>query len=185
MTAASIISHSASPPPPAMGVDFGERRIGLAVSQGTVAVPLETLERRTDRAAIGAIYDRATRHRCRVLVVGEPRGLDGSRGEAADRARRFGAKLEARCALPVVFVNEALTSVEAEERLSAAGVDLRRDPERIDAVAAQILLQEALDRGLVAAAVESAPEAPATPLGNSSASSPVPHPETDPETPES
>lgn len=168
-----------------MGVDFGERRIGLAVSQGTVAVPLETLERRTDRAAVGAIYDRATRHRCRVLVVGEPRGLDGSRGDAADRARRFGAKLEARCGLPVVFVNEALTSVEAEERLSAAGVDLRRNPERIDAVAAQILLQEALDRGLVAAAAEPAPEAFEVPSGNRSRRSPATPTETDPETPES
>lgn len=185
MPAASASSDSASPPPPALGVDFGERRIGLAVSQGTVAVPLETLERRTDRAAVGAIYDRATRHRCRVLVVGEPRGLDGSRGDAADRARRFGAKLEARCGLPVVFVNEALTSVEAEERLSAAGVDLRRNPKRIDAVAAQILLQEALDRGLVAAAAEPAPEAFEVPSGNRSRRTPATPTETDPETPES
>jgi putative Holliday junction resolvase len=135
-----------------MGVDFGERRIGLAVSHGAVAVPLDTLERRTDRAAVGAIAAAARRHGSAVLVVGEPRGLDGGRGEAAERARRFGAKLARRTALPVVFVDEALTSVEAAERLGRAGADLRRHRERIDAVAAQILLQEALDRGLVAAA---------------------------------
>lgn len=136
-------------PPPALGVDFGERRIGVAVSAGAVAVPLETLQRRTDRAAVGALAALAREHGCAVLVVGEPLGLDGRRGEAAERARRFGAKLAMRCALPVVYVDEALTSVEAERRLAAAGVDPRRHPERIDAVAAQILLQEALDRGLV------------------------------------
>jgi len=141
-----------SPLPAALGVDFGERRIGLAVAHGGVAVPLETLERRTDRAAVGAIAALARRHGCGVLVVGEPRRLGGGRGEAAERARRFGAKLEAKSGLPVVFVDEALTSVEAAARLAEAGVDPRRRPGRIDAVAAQILLQEALDRGLVAAA---------------------------------
>ena len=149
-----------SPSPAALGVDFGERRIGLAVSHGAAAVPLDTLERRTDRAAVGAIAALARRHGCAVLVVGEPRGLDGARGEAAQRARRFGAKLAQKCALPVVYVDEALTSVEAAERLAEAGVDVRRHPERIDAVAAQILLQEALDRGLVDAAANRAPAPP-------------------------
>lgn len=150
-------------PPPALGVDFGERRIGLALSEGGLAVPLDTFERRHDRAAVGEIAARARRHGALVLVVGEPRRLDGRRGDAADRARGFGAKLERRTGLPVVFVNEALTSVEAEERLAAAGVDVRRHPERIDAVAAQILLQEALDRGLVAAAARQADGAQAGP----------------------
>ncbi|HET7291873.1 MAG TPA: Holliday junction resolvase RuvX, partial [Vicinamibacteria bacterium] len=80
------------------------------------------------------------------LVVGEPVGLDGTRGEAALRARRFGERLAELTGLPLEMVNESLTSVEAAERLRAAGVDPRRNPERLDAVAAQILLQEALDR---------------------------------------
>ena len=72
--------------------------------------------------------------------------LDGSRGEAVDRARRFAAKLAARTGLPVTWVGEALTTVEAHARLREAGVDPRREPGRLDALAAQILLQEALDR---------------------------------------
>jgi len=137
----------------ALGIDFGERRIGLAISDpaGRLAVPLETIERGTDRKAIARIAEIAGREGVGRLVVGEPVGLDGERGPAALRARAFAARLEARTGLPLEMVGEALTSVEARERLAASGAreaDLRRDPGRIDAVAAQILLQEALDRAL-------------------------------------
>ena len=85
------------------------------------------------------------------LVVGEPRGLDGGRGEAAARARRFAERLGRATGLPCELVDEALTSVEAAERLAGAGVDVRRRPGAVDAVAAQIVLQEALDRHRAAA----------------------------------
>jgi len=130
-----------------LGIDFGERRIGLAISdpEGRLAVPLTTLERRNDRSAVRAIEEIARREGVGRLVLGEPVGLDGQRGEAAERVRRFGDRLAGITGLPVRLVNESLTTVEAQERLRAAGVDPRREPERIDAVAAQILLQEALD----------------------------------------
>src|SRR5262249_21784699 len=106
-----------------------------------------TLTRRDDRTAIAAISEIARREGIERLVLGEPVGLDGTRGTAAVRVRRFGARLAARCGLPLTYVDESLTSVEAAARLRAAGVDPRRAPERIDATAAQILLQEDLDRG--------------------------------------
>ncbi len=132
----------------ALGIDFGERRIGIAISdpEGRLAVPLATVERETDRRAIGRIAEIAAREGVARLVVGEPVGLDGERGPAARRARAFAARLAERTGLPCELVDEALTSVEARQRLAAAGADLRRDPGRIDAVAAQILLQDALDR---------------------------------------
>lgn len=131
-----------------LGVDFGEKRIGLAISdpEGRVAVPLTAFERRDDRSAVAMIVELAESEGIEYLVVGEPRGLDGERGEAAERARRFGEKLAAAARLPWETVDEALTSVEAERRLRDAGVDPRRHPERVDATAAQILLQEVLDR---------------------------------------
>lgn len=131
-----------------LGIDFGERRIGIAVSdpQGRFAVPLTTLERRDDRGAARAIGRLARSEGVVGLVLGEPLGLDGEAGDAAERVRRFGRRLAAETALPVRMVAETLTSVEAERRLREAGVDPRRHPERIDALAAQILLQEALDR---------------------------------------
>ena len=131
-----------------LGIDFGEKRVGLAISdpEGRVAVPLETVGRTSDAAVVAAIAELARREGVERLVVGEPVGLDGVRGAAAERARRFAAKLGAATGLPCEMVDEALTSVEAEARLRAAGVDPRRQPGRVDAVAAQILLQEALDR---------------------------------------
>ena len=111
-----------------------------------MAMPLITLARRDDRSASREIAAIARREGVERLVVGEPVGLDGTRGPAAERARRFGEKLARETGLPVDLVNESLTSVEAAERRRAAGVDPRRNPERLDAVAAQILLQEALDR---------------------------------------
>ena len=133
----------------ALGIDFGEKRIGIAISDpaGRVAVPLTTLARRDDRSAMAAIAEIARREGIGRLVLGEPVSLDGTRGAAAARVRRFGERLAAKTALPLTFVDEALTSVEAAARLRAAGVDPRRAPERIDAMAAQIVLQEDLDRG--------------------------------------
>jgi putative Holliday junction resolvase len=140
----------------ALGIDFGERRIGLAVSDpgGTWALPSTTLERTTDRRAIYQIVDLARQEKAAVLILGESRGLDGKDDEAAVRVRRFGAKLERAAQLPVGWVDETLTTVEATVRLREAGLDSREHAARRDAVAAQIILQEALDSGLVARLVE-------------------------------
>jgi putative pre-16S rRNA nuclease len=139
-----------------LGIDFGERRIGLAISdeEGRVAVPLSTLRRTSDRAAIAELLAIAAREGVGALVVGEPVNLDGSRGPAAERARSFAARLGRKSGLPWSLVNESLTTVEAAERLRAAGVDPRREPGRLDALAAQILLQEALDHEQAAALAE-------------------------------
>ncbi len=132
-----------------LGIDFGEKRIGLAISDpgGRFALPLTTLERRNDRSALRQIAEIAREQEVGKLVLGEPVGLDGQRGANADRVRRFGERLAELTGLPLELVNEALTTVEAQERLREAGIDPRKEPARIDALAAQILLQEALDRG--------------------------------------
>lgn len=130
-----------------LGIDFGERRIGLALSDagGRFALPLTTIVRTSDAKAIADIVELARREEVTRLVVGEPRGLDGLQGTAAARAQRFAEQLGRAAGLPVLLVDEALTSVEAERRLREAGLDPRRDRMRLDAVAAQILLQEQLD----------------------------------------
>lgn len=134
-----------------LGIDFGERRIGLAVSDpdGRFALPLTTIERQTDRRAVYRIADVVADEGIQALVLGEPKGLQGESGEATSRVHRFGRKLARLTGLPIHWVDEALTTVEATERLRDAGLDRRRDSEgRRDAVAAQIILQEALDRGI-------------------------------------
>jgi putative pre-16S rRNA nuclease len=130
----------------ALGIDFGEKRIGLALSDadGRWALPWKVIERETDRRAIYRIADLVRQEGVTLLAVGEPLGLDGSAGPAAARARRFGDRLAAVTGLPVRWVNEALTTVEASERLREAGGGA--EARGVDAVAAQILLQEVLDR---------------------------------------
>lgn len=139
-----------------LAIDFGERRIGLAISdpEGRLALPLDTLERTGDRQAQRHIARLVAERGVTSLVVGEPRRLDGSRGSAAERVRGFAQRLAEKTGLPLELVDEALTSVEATARLRDAGVDPRRHPGRVDALAAQILLQEALDRRACAEAHE-------------------------------
>jgi putative Holliday junction resolvase len=129
-----------------LAVDFGEKRIGLAVSQGSLALPLATIARTSDAAAAAAIAEVVRDEGVTALVVGEPRRLDGTEGDAARRVQAFARRLETATGLTCIFVDEALTSRAAEERLRAAGVDPRRHPERVDQVAAQLLLEEALAR---------------------------------------
>ncbi len=131
-----------------LGIDFGERRIGLAISDegARIATPLVTLRRRDDRSAIREILEIARREGVGRLVVGEPRNVDGSRGAAAERIGRFAGRLAVASGLPLELVGETLTSQEAERRLAAAGVTPGKRRERVDQVAAQIVLQEALDR---------------------------------------
>jgi len=132
-----------------LGIDFGERRIGLAISdpEGRFALPWRTLERASDAAAVAAIAAIVEAEQVAAIVVGEPlRPADGAPTAAARRARSFGEKLARATGRPVEWIDESLTSAEADERLSAAGVPRAGRAARRDAVAAQIVLQEALDR---------------------------------------
>jgi len=147
-----IVTHARAPNGDrmrALGIDFGERRIGLALSdpEGRFALPHGVVERSSDRGAIAAIARLVVEEGVERLVVGEPRRpADGARGEAAERVRAFAAKLARATGLEIEWVDETLTSREAEERLRAAGGSRRARRDRLDAIAAQILLQEALDR---------------------------------------
>ena len=132
-----------------LAIDFGEQRIGLAISDsmGTLALPLTTIRRKSDEQAISQIHEIARRKRIEMFLVGDPRNMDGTRGESSLRAESFARKLEIATGLSCVLVDETLTSEAAKARLVEAGVDLRRHRERIDAVAAQILLEDYFSRG--------------------------------------
>jgi putative Holliday junction resolvase len=131
-----------------LGIDFGEHSIGLATCDDDerVAVPIETVARSSDDQAIAAVLAVAGRVGAEGIVVGEPRRLDGTAGSAAHRVQRFAAKLGAATAIPIVLHDEALTSHEAAARLREAGAPRRQRREAIHALAAQILLQDWLER---------------------------------------
>lgn len=129
-----------------LGVDVGERRIGLAVSDpsGTTAHPHAVLERTTEERDVEAILAVAREQEVAEVVVGLPLRLNGSRGPAAEAAERFGALLE-RAGLTVRFWDERLTTVEAERSLAAGGVRGRARRRVVDKVAAALILQNYLD----------------------------------------
>ncbi len=124
-----------------------------------MALPLRVIERHSDAQAAAEIARVAREHEVELLVVGEPHRPGGApASETLGRARSFGARLGAATGLPVEWIDEAFTSAAAAERLREAGLDSRRARGRIDAVAAQILLQEALDRRARAADAGDRPE---------------------------
>jgi putative Holliday junction resolvase len=129
-----------------LGVDVGERRIGLAVSDpsGTTAHPHSVLERTKEERDVAAILAIAREQEVTEAVVGLPLRLDGSRGPAAEAAGRFAGLLE-RAGLAVRLWDERLTTVAAERSLAAAGVRGRARRRVVDKVAAALILQNHLD----------------------------------------
>jgi len=132
----------------AVGLDLGERRIGVAVSDGAgiTAVPHGTIERSGDPAAdhraIAALVDELG---ATGVVVGLPLSLDGSQGPAARRAEAEAMALGAVLNVPVDVVDERFTTVTANRSLAGAGVRGRARRYKVDEVAATVLLQTWLD----------------------------------------
>jgi putative holliday junction resolvase len=132
-----------------LGVDYGDVRVGLAVSDPDrkIAFPLTTYERRgRDR---DAVYFRALAKAEAVagFVVGLPVHLNGTEGKKAAQARAFGDWLGAATGLPVAYWDERFSTAEAEAALWGAGLTHKRRKARRDRVAAQIVLQAYLDAG--------------------------------------
>ena len=132
--------------PRALGVDLGTRRIGLAISdaRGTVATPYATLERTNDEHDAKAIAEVASAEEAKLIVVGHPLMLDGSRGDAAAVAEAFAAKLK-DSGIRVTLWDERLTTKQAESSLKRRGMKGRERRAVVDKVAAQVLLQSYLD----------------------------------------
>ena len=133
-----------------LGIDYGERRIGLAISDpsGTLARPLATLQAHGDRAAQVADVVRrlgAEDEGLGAVVVGLPGRLDGSPNEQTPRVLAFVERLRAQVPVPVALQDERLTSVEAESRLAVRDRDWRSRKQKLDAAAAAVILQEYLD----------------------------------------
>lgn len=137
-----------------LGLDVGERRIGVAISDATrtLARPLGvlTLEQSNAEAALRLVVDEVARlsdeeDGIQAIVVGLPRRLDGSPTDMTPRVQAFAGALQARTGLPVHLQDERLSSVEAESRLAIRERDWRARKRKLDAAAAAIILQDYLD----------------------------------------
>lgn len=131
-----------------LAFDFGEKRIGAAVGEPLtgIAHPLTTLHAADKARRFAAIEALIREWQPARLVVGLPTHMDGAEHALTRLARKFAADLGRRFGLPVELVDERLTSAAAESSLGEAGLDARRRKAHVDAVAAQHILQDYLDR---------------------------------------
>jgi putative holliday junction resolvase len=146
-----------------LGLDFGIRRVGAAVSDPgrTIASPLEVYERRDSNQDARHYGLLAREHDIDRIVIGLPVHTSGREGELATLARAWGAWLISVTGLPVVYVDERYTSVEAENLMIQSGLKRQKRKGLRDKLAAQILLQGYLDAGCPEV------EAPPAPLADS------------------
>ena len=130
-----------------LGIDFGEARIGLALSDpsGLLATPLTTIHRTREAADIDEVLRLAEKHDVEKIVVGLPLELSGRRGPQAGRVLAFARALTGRTEIPVITVDERYSTVEAERLLREAGHKPSKSRARVDAMAATVVLQSYLD----------------------------------------
>lgn len=134
-----------------LGIDYGERRIGLAVTDPTrtIASPLATLVRRLGKRPPWAeLLEVVREQEVTEVVIGLPLALSGDEDEWAAEVRAFGDQVAKRTGLPIHWVDERLSSVMAEQAVRSMGLrkSQREEKERVDAAAAAIVLRAFLAR---------------------------------------
>ena len=142
-----------------LAIDYGRARIGLAIAglDAQLPRPLLTLERVNRNEDMRRLRELAREHSVRQIVVGLPLRLDGTRGEMAEEATRFAARLSKQLGVPVDMIDERLTSWEAERLLEEQSGRVLHDAKHsagergagrasVDAVAAAVILKEYLEQ---------------------------------------
>lgn len=146
--------------PRIMGVDFGDSRIGVALSDplGIMATPLTIINRTEEKADITALIDIIHQNEVGCVVMGLPLSMDGTIGQQAEKVKAFAAKLGEKTDVPVKFQDERLSTVVAKNLLQEARKTDRRT--RYDAAAAALILQSYLDAGSGPPELPEDPESP-------------------------
>ena len=133
---------------PLAGLDLGTKTIGVAVSDAmlTIASPLETIKRTKFQADANRLFEITSHRSIAGIVLGLPKNMDGSEGPRAQSTRAFARNLTRLTDLPITYWDERLSTVAAERAMLEADTSRARRAERIDNVAAGIILQGLLDR---------------------------------------
>ena len=126
-----------------MGVDYGDKRIGIALTDSLciISSPFEVYKNIGEEDALKHLNSIIKEYDVDEVAMGLPNNMDGTEGERALLHRQFGEKLERLSNVKVHFIDERLTSAEAEDILISSGVRREKRKELIDKIAAQIILQ--------------------------------------------
>ncbi len=146
-TSRKIHAPAVSSPTPILAIDYGRRRIGLAISDemGLTARPLATLTRTNRRNDLRRLREIARAHAAGRILVGHPLRLDGTAGEMAAEAARFAGRVRKELGLPVELADERLSTWEAGQ-IRGAQPQRRQREAPVDAVAAAVILRDYLER---------------------------------------
>ena len=131
----------------ALGLDVGKKRIGVAGCDGTglIATGLMTIERQSFDQVVSQLRLLVQERQVQVLVIGLPYTMNGSLGTQARYVQKFATSISTALGLPVEYVDERLTSFQAEQLLQAERVQISRHKGLVDRKAAAIILQQWLD----------------------------------------
>lgn len=131
-----------------MGIDYGDKRIGVAMTDALciISSPYEVFENRSQKASLQHLAELIKQFNVDEVAMGLPLNMDGSEGERAKIHRAFGEKLAKLSGVKVDYVDERLTSAEAEEILIQSKVRREKRKELIDKLSAQIILQTYLNQ---------------------------------------
>lgn len=126
-----------------MGIDYGDKRIGIALTDALciISSPFEVYQNVGEEDALNHLNDIIKQYDVDDIAMGLPLNMDGTEGERAVIHRCFGEKLEKLSGVKVNYIDERLTSAEAEDILIASGVRREKRKELIDKISAQIILQ--------------------------------------------
>ena len=130
-----------------LALDYGSQRIGVALSDptGTLARPLPFLPAKSDVKLAREIKALAEQEKVELILLGLPRHMNGSLGEAAEKVQAFAAILGQSTTIALKLIDERLSTVQASRQLHEAGKDSRKQRGQIDSEAASVLLQGYLD----------------------------------------
>ena len=130
-----------------LGIDFGEKRIGLALSDplGFTAQGLETLQRQNIKQVLSDIVEIVKKNEVREIVIGLPVNMDGTKGFKAEEVLKFAPQLENAAGVPVKTWDERLTSREAGRLMIEEGLSRQKQRQNSDRMAATLILQNYLE----------------------------------------
>ena len=130
-----------------LALDVGNKRVGVAISDPSqvLARSLKVIPRRFPEDDCDAVARLVEEYKAERVIVGYPRSLDGTAGKQAEEVERYAEDLAKTLDVPVILWDERFSTVSAERLMREAGQGGRKGRERVDAVAAAVILQDYLD----------------------------------------
>lgn len=132
-----------------LALDVGKKRIGLAISDGLgiTAQGLPTLQRSRIRDDLHHLRELCRKQEVKLLLIGQPLHMSGDESRQGQYTKEFADRLSEHTGLPVKFLDERLTTVQAERVLRESGISIEKRAKAVDKLAAVLLLQSFLDAG--------------------------------------